>query len=167
MNRKRFITAAFLAWIIFIAIDFIFHGSILNSLWGQQVESIKPLQDLTRIIPAGYISFLLLVILSTYVFTRIFPSRPTMRKMFTFAVIFGLLFALSYLLGLYSFVNIPLKHLIAFSLVYLIELIAVFVVFHWLYYAIRIKIRALIIGGIFLLLVIIGIIVQNTTEFSF
>jgi len=160
-SRKRFLTTTLLAWLIFIGIDFFFHASLLKSLWQEDIDTFKPEMDLCILIPFGYLSFLLLTLLVGYCFIKIFPSKPGGKQALKFSLIFGGLYALSNLFGLYSYADIPLKHLIAYNVVYCIEILAVVFVFHKAIY--RTTIKKMIGYSIltFFLLVIAGIIIQN------
>ena len=68
MKMKRYVLAILMAWIIFIGVDFLFHASIFESLWKEKLAIFKSLEDLTILIPVGYVSFLLLTILIGYLF---------------------------------------------------------------------------------------------------
>jgi predicted permease len=113
------------AWLIFIGIDFLFHASILESLWKEEIAAFKPQIDLFLLIPIGYLSFLLLTILVGYVFSRIFMDKPSLKEAAMFGLTFGLLYAIGNMLALYSFVNIPVTQLVVFHLIYIIEIWAV------------------------------------------
>lgn len=160
VNIKFWKTVA-IAWILFIGIDFLFHSAILTELWNDEVTAIKSKEQLFLLIPAGYGSFLLLTILVGYVYTRIFTEAPTLKQSLNFILIFGALFSLSNLLALYSYVEIPLKHLVAFNLVYFLEIAVVVLVFHRSGKASSLKRMILFAILTFFLLVILGITIQN------
>lgn len=160
-NNRRFWSTTILAWIVFIGIDFLFHASLLESLWKGEIDAIKPTIDLFILIPMGYGSFLLLTLLVGYAFTKIYPSKPESKQVLKFALIFGLLYSIGNLLGMYSYVNIPLKHLILFNAVYFIEISAVVFVFYKVFYRETLKKITGYVLLVFFLLVIIGITIQN------
>lgn len=114
---------------IFIGLDFFFHASLLKTLWTEPVTAIKSNEELFKLIPAGYASFFVLTLLTGYLFFRIFPGQTTRKESFLFGLIFGGLFAVTNFLGLYSYVNIPLKQLLVFNLVYLIEILGTVYIF--------------------------------------
>ena len=161
INQRRFWSTALIAWIVFIGIDFFFHASLLESLWQDDIDSIKPKMDLFLLIPLGYLSFLLLTVLVGYSFTKIFQTEPNRNKALGFALIFGLLYSTSNLLGVYSYVNIPLKHLIIMNVIYFIEIAAVVFIFYKATY--RKKLNRILWYSIltFFTLVIFGIVIQN------
>jgi len=150
-----------LAWLIFIGIDFFFHAALFSQHWKENIPAFKTPENLFLLIPAGYLSFLLLTILIGYLFEKIFKEIPTKSQSLSFALSFGLLFSCSNLLGLYSYIEIPLKHLILFNLVYLIETIAVTFIFHKSRTLEKLNKLTAILIGLFFLLILSGIIVQN------
>ncbi len=158
---KRYIKAILLAWLVFIGVDFLFHASLLASLWEQDPELFKSPQELAYLIPIGYGSFLLLTALIGYAFFNAFRNRPTRQEIWRFGLIFGALFALSNMMGLFSYVAIPIKHLIFFNLVYFIEIVVVVHVFYFYRYSNNPKkVVGMSILSFFLMLVA-GIIIQN------
>lgn len=158
---KRRVLSIILAWLIFIGVDFLFHASIFASIWNENLDALKSLDDLALLIPAGYLSFFFLTTLIGYVFFRIFKTKPGVYKAFEFGLIFGLLFAFSNFLGLFSYIELPVKHLIIFNLVYFVEIIIVCLFLN--YVAFSKGIRKTIVTSVvsFLLLIIVGIVVQN------
>ena len=160
-NRGRFWAIAILAWIVFIGLDFLFHASLLKSLWQEKVDAFKSAEDLFILIPSGYLSFLLLTLLVGYAFTKIYPTKPSGRQTARFALIFGLLYAVGNALGLYSYVNIPLKHLVVYHLVYFIEIAAVVFVFYKAYYKKSLRKAIWYALLAFFVLVVVGVILQN------
>jgi hypothetical protein len=163
INHRRFWSTAIIAWIIFIGIDFFFHASLLEPLWQEEIESIKPDTDLFILIPIGYLSFLLLTVLVGYIFTKIYQSKPNSKEVIGFSLIFGFLFSGSNLLALFSYVDIPLKQIIIYNVVYFVEISAVIFIFYKSMF--RKNINKLIWYSIltFFVLVLIGIIIQNIT----
>ncbi|MFC2168183.1 hypothetical protein ACFLRW_04290 [Acidobacteriota bacterium] len=161
MNNKRFWLSTLLAWLVFIGIDFLIHASLLENLWKKEVSAIKSLSDLAILIPGGYLSFLLLTLLIGFVFVKIFPKQETFRSALKFGVIFGFLFSLSNLMGLFSYIRLPLVHLVFTNMGYFIEIIAVVLVYNSLLYPEKIKNKIWKTAALFFILVIIGVIIQN------
>lgn len=161
ISRKRAITAILVAWLLFVGVDFLFHAGILEQLWKEEIPAIKPLDDLATLIPAGYASFLLLTALIGYVFFKIFKTKPARREVFKFGFIFGLLFSLGNLTGLFSYVAIPLKQLVIFNLVYFIEIFVVVIAIDHLAFTTRLKKAIWVSVLLFIVLVILGVVIQN------
>lgn len=160
-NFRKSAGAVLLAWLLFIGVDFLFHGSVLATFWQRDIEAIHQQETLFMLIPYGYASFLLLTVLIYYLIINVFGSHPELKGIIIFAVIFGILFSTSNLLGLYSYINIPLNHLVMSNLVYFIEII---VVSYSIYHTLTTErfMKALWKSlGIFILLVVVGIVVQN------
>ena len=163
---KKKIVSIILAWIIFIGLDFLFHASLLASYWNEEIPALKPLNDLALLIPAGYLSFLLLTSLIGIVFHMIFKVKPELNSVLQFGFIFALLFSLSNFLGLYSYVDLPLKQLLVFNLVYLLEIFTVALSLYYISFSKGFKKPMLYTLLIFLLLIIIGIVIQNINPIS-
>ena len=158
---KKRITAILLAWLLFIGTDFLFHASIFASLWEEDIAALKSLENLALLIPAGYCSFFLLTILVGYLFFTIFREKPPIIETLKFAVIFGLLFSLSNLLGLYSYVAIPFKQLLVFNLIYFIEIVVVVFSLYYVAFSAKFKKSIWLSISIFFILVLVGIVIQN------
>ncbi len=150
-----------MAWLLLIGVDFLFHASLFAPLWEQDIPAFKPLDRLALLIPAGYLSFLLLTALIGYVFFKVFRTKPRKREVLQFGLIFGMLFSASNLLGLYSYVAIPLKQLVLFNLVYCIEIFIVTLSIHHMAFTTRLTTSIWVSILIFIFLLILGIAVQN------
>jgi len=161
MKTKEFWITVFSAWMVFIGIDFLFHASLFETLWHKEIAALKSQLDLFLLIPAGYGSFLLLTILTGWVFGLAFSKQPDRKQYLKTALIFSGLFAASHFLALYSFVNVPLKHLLLLSVVYFIELFAVMTVFYRAVTTRRIRRIIVCSLSLFVALLIIGIVIQN------
>ena len=139
IKHRRFWSTTIIAWIVFIGIDFFFHASLLESLWQEEIEAIKPAIDLFILIPIGYLSFLLLTLLVGYSFTKIYQSKPSRKEVTVFSLIFGFLFSGSNFLAFIGFVNIPLKNVLIYNLIYFIEISAIVFIFYKTLYNTKIK----------------------------
>jgi hypothetical protein len=159
--EKRFWISTLIAWLLFIAIDFLFHASILKYFWKQEIAAIKPLEELASLIPAGYMSILLLTILIGYIFNLVFTEKPELKNVIKFALIFGVLFSFSNFFGLFSFVTIPILTLALMNVVHFIEVFGIVIVYNNLLYDDRIRKKILIWLFVFIFLIICGIIIQN------
>jgi hypothetical protein len=166
ISTKKKLLSVLFAWLIFIGIDFLFHASIFSTVWNEEVIALKPLNDLALLIPAGYLSFLLLTLIVGYVFFLIFKSKPSLYRVFQFGFIFALLFALSNFFGLFSYVALPLKQLVVFNLVYFIEILAISISLYYISFHKSLKKSILYSLLIFFGLVFMGILVQNIFAFT-
>ncbi|MBW1902768.1 MAG: hypothetical protein JRJ20_14240 [Deltaproteobacteria bacterium] len=161
MNTKRFILSVFLSWLLFISLDFLAHASILRSFWGEELAALKPQKDLFLLIPAGYMSFLLLTLLVGWFYTRFYGKEGSAKKGMILGAKFGGLYALSLFLGWYSFLNLPVLFLFLICLVYFIELVAVGFCFGYLMFSPNEKRRGWIIISAFFGILFLGIVLQN------
>lgn len=166
ISRKRKIISIISAWLVFIGIDFLFHASILASYWNEDIPALKSLDDLAMLIPAGYLSFLLLTALIGYLFFKIFKSKPEKWKVTQFGFVFGILYSLSNVFGLYSYIELPIKQLMAYNLVYFIEIFAVCLCLN--YFAFSGSSKKAVISSFLtlLILMIAGVVIQNVFPYS-
>lgn len=161
ISIKRQILSIILAWLIFIGIDFLFHASLFASFWNENLAALKSLDDLAVLIPAGYLSFFFLTSLIGYVFFKIFKTKPEAGKVIQFGLIIALLYSLSNFLGLFSYIDLPVKQLIVFNLVYFIEVLIVCFFLSYVAFSKSLKKPIIFTTLVFFLLVIAGIAIQN------
>jgi hypothetical protein len=161
ITKQRFILSTFMAWLLFLMLDFLAHAGLLNALWAEDFPALKPKEDLFRLIPFGYLSFLILILLVGWLYVRHFNGHGGVKKGLIFGMSFGLLFALSISLGLYSFINLPFIFLLAVSLVYFVEISAVGLVYGFLLHPASIKKRVWGLFGIIFMGILLGIVLQN------
>jgi hypothetical protein len=159
--NKKFFLSLFFSWLIFIAIDFVFHASLLKNLWIVEANNLKPKEELFKYIPEGYLSFLILSFLVVVVYKILYHSDPGLKKTFIYGCVAGFLFSLSQLLALHSFVLLSFYFLLIVYLVYWVEIVSVALIFRYVYYR---KMNLKVIFNIILLffiLLIAGIVLQN------
>jgi len=161
MNKKRTIKTTIFSWLVFVGIDFFFHAGVIKSLWQEKVSAFLPDPELFKRIPFGYSSFLLLTILIGYVYNKIFKAEPEKKKVFKFAVIIASLFSVSNFLAFYSFLQIPIKQLVVFNLVYFIEILCVIGSYSIGMTTGKFRRFAIIAVLLFIVLIIAGIMIQN------
>jgi hypothetical protein len=161
ISRGRILLSFFLAWLVFLAIDFLAHAALLRSLWDEAHPALKPPDELFRLIPLGYLSFLLLTLLMGWLYLRIYPTQGNPRKALTFGALFGGLFAGASFFGWYSFLSLPLRFVAWVSLLYLVELTAVGWILGLLLHPHPIKKRAWLLVVFIISGFILGIVVQN------
>ncbi|UCG95489.1 MAG: hypothetical protein JSV92_00335, partial [archaeon] len=118
-------------------------------------------EELASLIPAGYLSFLLLTILIGYIFNLVFKEKPELKNVIKFAIIFGVLYSFNSFLGLFSFVTIPILTLALISVVHFIEVFVIIFVYNDLLYDDRIRKKILIWLFVFIILLVCGIVIQN------
>jgi hypothetical protein len=161
VNKGRFVLTTIFAWLVFLALDFLAHAVLLNSFWAQDYQALKTKDELFRLIPFGYLSFLILTILLGWLYARLYKSDGDVKKGLAFGVFAGGLFALSNFFGWYSFLNLPPLLLLLTSLGYFVEISAIGLVFGYLLHAASIKKRIWIIVSIIVFGFFLGIVLQN------
>jgi hypothetical protein len=158
---KRFALTTFLAWLVFLMIDFLAHAVFLNSFWAQDYQAIKAKDELFRLIPFGYLSFLILIVMFGWVYSRLFRTNGNTKKGLVFGAFAGGLFALANFFGWYSFLELPPLFLLLVSFGYFVEIMVVGSVFGYLLHPTSIKKRIWIMIGIILGGLVFGIVLQN------
>lgn len=161
ITDKSRVTSIILAWLIFIGIDFLFHASLFAGFWEEDLPALKTLNDLALLIPAGYFSFLLLTTLIGLVFFKVFSEKPSFWTVSKFGLIFAGLFSLSNALGLYSYIDLPLKQILVFNLVYFVEIISVTLFLYHFSFNLTLRKAVGYTALIFIGLVIVGVLIQN------
>ena len=78
-----------LAWLFFLMLDFLVHAVLLRSIWEQDIQALKSKIELFRLIPFGYLSFLILTILFGWMYTRLFKTDGNVKKGLVFGTICG------------------------------------------------------------------------------
>jgi hypothetical protein len=161
ITKRRFILSTLMAWLMFLMLDFLAHAGLINALWAEELPALKPKGDLFRLIPFGYLSFLILTSLIGWLYVRLFDGHGSVKKGFLFGMSFGMLFSLSTFLGWYSFLNLPFLFLLAASLVYFVEISAVGLIYGFLLHSASIKKRVWRLVAIIFMGLVLGIVLQN------
>lgn len=161
ITKTRFILATLMAWLVFLMLDFVAHAGLLTALWAEDLPALKPKGDLFRLIPFGYLSFLILTLLIGWLYVRLFDGQGSIKKGLFFGMRFGMLFSLSIFLGWYSFINLPILFLLMASLVYFVEISAVGLVYGFLFPPASIKKRVWGLLAIIFMGLVLGIVLQN------
>ena len=95
-----YIRLTLLAWLAMIGFDFFLHAGVLAPLYAAPGTFLLPPERAFALIPLGYLSFLGLAILLTWLMTKL--SLHTWQKGMLFGAQLGLLAWGSLVLGLYS-----------------------------------------------------------------
>ncbi len=161
LNKGRFFLTTFLAWLVFLALDFLAHAGFLNSLWAQDLPALRSKEELFHLIPFGYLSFLILTLLFGWLYVRIFETSGNAKKGLAFGTFCGGMLATSIFLGWYSFLNLPPLFLFLASFVYFVEISGVGFVFGYLMHPASIKKRIWVIIGFAVIGFFLGIVLQN------
>lgn len=162
ITKRRFAAATFMAWLLFLTIDFLAHAVLLKSVWAGNLSALKSKEELFRLVPFGYLSFFILTFLIGWLYARLFNANGNAKKGLSFGAIFGGLFALSIFFGWYSFLNLPLLFLFLASFVYFVEIVAVGFTYGYLLHPVSVKKRIWGLAGIVIFGFFLGIILQNT-----
>ena len=164
MGSSKLWINTFFAWLVFVGIDFIFHGAILAHYWEESVPAIKALEDLALLIPAGYGSFFLLTLLIAYTFIKSYPESPSGSELQSFILVWAVLFSAANFLSSYSYLDVPVKHLLVFNFVYFLEISIVLIFLNGLFHSSKKKRFRWGSVLMFLVLVVLGVVIQNVLQ---
>ncbi len=70
ISARRLVGVILLAWFAVIGFDFLLHGGLLARLYAEPSPFLLPAQDAFRLIPLGYVSFLVFIILLLWLMVR-------------------------------------------------------------------------------------------------
>ncbi len=161
INKTRFILTSILAWLLFVMLDFLAHATLLSHFWAQDYPAQKSKEELFRLIPFGYLSFLILTLLVGWVYVRFYREGGNAKKGLSFGAVFGGLYALVTFLSWYSALDFPALFILLISVVYFIEIIAVGFTFGYLLYPESVKKRVWVLIGIIIFGLVLSVILQN------
>ena len=161
INKSRFILTSILAWLVFVMLDFLAHATLLSHFWAQDYPAQKSKEELFRLIPLGYLSFLVLTLLVGWVYVRFYKESGGAKKGLSFGAVFGGLFALMTFLTWYSALNFPALFILLISVVYFVEIVAVGFTFGYLMHPESVKKRVWGLVGIIILGLVLSVILQN------
>jgi hypothetical protein len=161
VNKTRFILASVMAWLFFLMLDFMAHATLLSRFWAKEYPALKSKEELFRLIPLGYLSFLILTLLIGWIYIRFVKDGGNTKKGFSFGAAFGGLYAVVTFLSWYSALNLPALFVLLISFVYFVEIVAVGFTFGFLLPPESVKKRVWALAGIIFFGFVLSIIIQN------
>ncbi|NOR83586.1 MAG: hypothetical protein GQ526_08850 [Ardenticatenales bacterium] len=69
-SPRRLVGVTLLAWFAVLGFDFLLHGGLLARLYAEPSPFLLPAEDAFRLIPLGYLSFLVFIILLVWLMVR-------------------------------------------------------------------------------------------------
>lgn len=69
-SKRRIAGAIFLSWLAVLGFDFFLHGGVLARLYQKPSPFLLPLEQAFKLIPLGYLSFLLASVLIVWLLLR-------------------------------------------------------------------------------------------------
>jgi hypothetical protein len=99
-SRGRIVASVVLGWLVMIGFDFLLHGGMLARLYVDPHPFLLPPMQAFRLIPLGYLSFLLIAVLLAWIMLRLHLSG--FRQGAIFGLKIGALIWASLTLGLAS-----------------------------------------------------------------
>ncbi len=99
-SRGRIVASVALGWLVMIGFDFLLHGGVLARLYVDPHPFLLPPMQAFRLIPLGYLSFLLIAVLLVWIMLRLHLSGFMDGAIFGLKI--GALIWASFTLGLAS-----------------------------------------------------------------
>jgi len=119
-SKSRILGIILLAWLAVIGFDFVLHASLLAPLYAEPDPFLLPPLRAFTLIPLGYLSFLILVILLVWLMTRL--QIATWKNGFVFGLKLGSLLWGALVLSLLSITPAPALLMLAWFVGQTIEL---------------------------------------------
>ena len=116
----RLIWIGFLSWLAVLGIDFFFHAGLLADLYTESVPSMLAPEDAFKLIPLGYLSILIQVVLLLWLIVRL--DIQTGRDGAIFGGKLGFLLGSSMLIGMLSIYVIPWRLLLGSGFAQIMEM---------------------------------------------
>ncbi|MDX1435890.1 MAG: hypothetical protein R3335_03705 [Anaerolineales bacterium] len=120
LSTADHVKLALLGWLAMIGFDFFLHGGLLESVYSQPSPFLVSAERAFLLIPVGYVSFLLMAALLTWLMARL--RMTGWRQGGRFGLIVGGLTWGALILGLVSISTIPLTLALAWFLGQTVEL---------------------------------------------
>lgn len=109
-SPRRLVLIGLLSWLSMLGVDFFLHGGLLAKLYLQPSPFLLPPLEAFRLIPLGYLSFLLLNVLLLWLMLRL--GLSSWRQGFSFGLQLGVLIWGAVVLGLRSISTAELSLLV-------------------------------------------------------
>ena len=165
-STNRFFLSSLIAWMGVIAVDFLSHATLLSPFWSQEYPALKSKIELFRLIPFGYLSYYILLLLVGWLYMRIYGARGNIHKGLAFGLTFGLFYAFSTFFGWFSALRLPFVFIMLISLTYFFEIAMTGFVFGFLMHVESVKKRIWILLIFILSGLVLGIVLQNVLIIS-
>lgn len=108
MNPKKFMVASGVVFLIFIVLDFLIHGVILNGLYEQTASLWRPPEDIQRMSWIMWVTDAFMAVLFVWLFSKgLEADKPYPLQGVRFGFALGLLFSIPMGFGLYAILPIP------------------------------------------------------------
>ncbi len=160
-HTRHLVKIGLLAWLAVIGFDFFLHAGVLAGIYSEPSPFLLPPEEAFRLIPLGYLSFLMLIVLFVWLMPRL--GIAGWKSGLVFGLIVGALISGAGYLGLLSISTVPPVLLVWWFLGQTVELgIAGMVLGSGLATE---RLRPLLIKVIvfFIVTVALGIVLQNIT----
>ncbi len=120
VNVRRLVSVGFISWLAVLGIDIFFHGGLFAGLYTQSDPSLLAPENAFRLIPLGYLSILLQIILLLWLVGRL--KIQTWKEGALFGCKVGFLLGTSMVLGMLSISTLTWQFLLASMFAQIVEL---------------------------------------------
>jgi hypothetical protein len=158
---SRSVPAALSAWLSFLALDFFVHAAVLASWWQSTESYWRPPGMLLSMIPFAYVSFAMYCALLVWLQVRLLGPRPAISPSLRLAGMIGTVLGCSSVLATYSVIRMPLSALAVWPASFLVESLAAATASCFIFRSVRPWVSVLKILALVVLLLVIGIALQN------
>ena len=119
-NIRQLISIGFISWLAVLGIDFFLHAGLFAGLYTQSTPSLLAPEDAFRLIPLGYLSILLQIILLLWLIVSL--KIQTLKEGALFGVKLGLLLGSSMVLGMLSISTLTWQFLLGSMFAQVVEI---------------------------------------------
>ena len=120
-GRASLFAAAAAAWLVYLAVDFLAHGVVLESWWRMTESSWLPPQTLLARIPLAYLSFAIYAVAVTWLLVNLVGPRPAILSGLGFGALAGCISGVWSVLSIYSVIPMPQASLLIWPVVAILE----------------------------------------------
>lgn len=91
MNLARVAIAAVVAWVVYLGVSFLVHTMLLNDLYLQHANAMRPEADQNRILPIGFLFALVGFFAFAYTYAKGYEGGSGAQEGLRFGVLVGIL----------------------------------------------------------------------------
>jgi hypothetical protein len=159
--RAKVLPAALAAWIGYLVFDFLIHGVFLSSWWRATEQYWLPPRELLQMIPLSYAAFAIYCGVITWLLARLYDDHLNLWTGLRFGAVAGIFSGVASALASYSVFRLPYLALVLWPLSVTLESAIAGAIGTWTLIAMRPWRRAGLVFGLGIILLILGVVIQN------
>lgn len=113
MNWKRFVCAVLFAFIVALVLDILLNAVLLRGVWMASVRCWRPVAEMNRLVPLGWLAMLLVITFQSAIFVR--AGWEGIGRGLEFGSWLGLASFVGLVGGMASVVSWPMKLILAMA----------------------------------------------------